>query len=262
MNAGYGDLVGKVRLLPQSSADDGEFFSFGAEKSAEMIDLHDYSRIYRVPGLYEYVVQDLLQCRSPLVAADAVKAVVNEVGLRASQLCVLDLGAGTGILGQLLREAGVRSIVAIDSLLAARLAALRDRPGVYDEYVVGDLERDGSAVVEELSKRFLNCLVSAGALGGGHLGVRGLVRALSLLVTESLVVLTIRSDMLTQAHHEGFGRLVSKLRELDLLEVVHESSFRHRITTSGRPINYVVLAARLRAPVPSDLLDRAPDVLS
>ena len=101
--------------------------------------LHDYERLYRVPGLYEHIVQDLLGCRSPQVAVDGLARAFAELEVDPVGAVLLDMGAGTGLVGELARELGVSAIIGLDALPAARAASLRDRPGVYRDYLVGDL---------------------------------------------------------------------------------------------------------------------------
>ena len=49
---------------------------------------------------------------------------------------MLDLGAGTGLVGELVHHLGIAAVVGLDALPAAREAALRDRPAVYRDYLV------------------------------------------------------------------------------------------------------------------------------
>ncbi|WP_370350267.1 hypothetical protein [Catenulispora sp. EB89] len=107
--------------------------------------------MYAVPGLYEYVVQERLQCRSPQVVAEgfAKAAARRDLDLGLGSMTVLDVGAGTGLVGELVRRGGVGRIVGVDSLPAARTACLRDRPDVYADYVVGDFSA-GDALREAL----------------------------------------------------------------------------------------------------------------
>src|SRR5436305_7001352 len=124
-----GRLVGSPRV-------DGEFVVLGDD---DMVHLHDYTRIYAVPGLYEHVVQEQLRCRSPQVAAEGFLRAVAQARLKASSRTVLDVGAGTGLVGELLLRGGVKRMVGVDALPAARTACMRDRPGVYASYLIGDL---------------------------------------------------------------------------------------------------------------------------
>ena len=88
-----------MRLIGPPQAD-GEYVALSdAGSDEEIVHLHDYERLYRVPGLYEHVVQELLGCRSPQVAADALADALTALGREPSEVVLLDLGAGTGLAG-------------------------------------------------------------------------------------------------------------------------------------------------------------------
>lgn len=226
-----------VRLVGPPSAD-GEYVALGDD---EIVHLHDYTRIYSVPGLYEHVVQEQLQCRSPQVAAEGFLRAAARAGLQASSLTVLDIGAGTGLVGELLARAGVARIVGVDALPAARAACMRDRPGVYDGYLVGDLVAGNSELWTELREHDVGGLVSAGAFGGTHAPPAALVDALAILPPGAPVVFTIDERWMNTSDPEGFGVAVRRLADQGNLEVVERTRFKHRLTTTGEPVFYELL---------------------
>src|SRR6185437_13466950 len=136
---------------------------------------------YAVPGLYEHVVQGLLGCRSPQIAADGLARAARRVELEREGLRVLDLGAGTGLVGELLRELGFSEVIGLDALPDARDACLRDRPGVYSDYLVGDLADPSPELSARLRAHQPGALIAAGAFGGKHAPPRALSNALALL---------------------------------------------------------------------------------
>jgi predicted TPR repeat methyltransferase len=83
-------------------------------------------------------------------------------------LRVLDLGAGTGVVGELLRGLGFDELIGLDALPAARAACRRDRPGVYGEYLVGDLADPAPELSARLHADQPGALIAAGAFGGTH----------------------------------------------------------------------------------------------
>src|SRR5690242_1100991 len=129
-------LASTVRLIGPPETD-GEYLGLRRDgvNMEEVVHLHDYPRLYAVSGLYEHVVQDLLGCRSPQVAAAGLGRAVRRLGLEPERLRVLDIGAGTGVVGELLRELSFVEIIGLDALEEARNACLRDRPGVYADYL-------------------------------------------------------------------------------------------------------------------------------
>ena len=229
----------EVRLLGPPSAD-GEYVALGDD---DIVHLHDYTRIYAVPGLYEHVVQGQLRCRSPQVAADGFLRAAARVGSPASSITVLDVGAGTGLVGERLVRGGVKRVVGVDALPAARTACLRDRPGVYADYLIGDLASDDASVElrEALSNHRLGGLVSAGAFGGTHAPPAALINALALLPQSAPVALTIDERWMDKSDPHGFGSEVERLVDRGDLNVLERTRFRHRITTTGEPIFYELL---------------------
>ncbi len=224
------DVFAGLRLLGPPAAD-GEYIALNEH---ETMHLHEYSRIYAVPGLYEHVVQERLRCRSPQVAVEGILRAVADLGLAPGSLTVLDFGAGTGLVGELLRRAGIGRVVGVDALPAARAACLRDRPGVYADYLIGDARPDEA----------IGGLVSAGAFGGTHAGPAALTSALALLLPGAPVSFTINERWLDESDPDGFGAAIERLTSGGDLVVLERSRFRHRLTTTGEPIFYQLVVAR------------------
>ncbi|HEY2637867.1 MAG TPA: hypothetical protein VGI54_10785, partial [Solirubrobacteraceae bacterium] len=106
-----------------------------ADGREETMRLHEYERVYAIPGLYEEVVQRRLECASPTRLADEVVAAAGD----GAVLRAFDLGAGNGVLGEELAARGASALVGSDNIAAARDAARRDRPDLYPDYLVGEL---------------------------------------------------------------------------------------------------------------------------
>jgi SAM-dependent methyltransferase len=240
-----------VRLIG-SPQPDGEYVVLrGVGVDEETVRLHDYPRLYAVPGLYEYVVQELLGCRSPQVAADGLSHELERLGLDPAGVPILDLGAGTGLVGELIRGLGATTVIGLDALDAARDACLRDRPGIYHDYLVGDLARPRPGLFERLRAYRPGGLVSAGALGGTHAPADALVNALALLPAGAPVVFTIDERWTQSDGPGGFRTPISRLLASGQLRLVERSRFQHRRSTAGTPIHYeMFIAAKGPAPAP------------
>ena len=133
------------------------------EVDGRRLRLHDYPALYAVPGLYEAVVQDALGCRAPAVVSALLAGAAGGAPLR-----VLDLGAGNGVSGEALRAAGLVPVVGLDLLPEARAAALRDRPGLYRDYLAVDATALDAGAVALIRGHAPQALALVGALGGSH----------------------------------------------------------------------------------------------
>jgi SAM-dependent methyltransferase len=233
----------KVRLIGPPEAD-GEYVALRQDESTEeVVHLHDYARLYAVSGLYEHVVQELLSCRSPQVAAASLERAVQRLDLEPQRLRVLDLGAGTGIVGALLRDLGFSEVIGLDALAEARVACLRDRPGVYADYLVGDLADPAPELSARLRRLRPGALIAAGAFGGTHAPARALVSALALLPRGAPVVFTIDQRWVGTDEPGGFRTPIAELTASGELSLLERTTFQHRLSTTGTPIHYDLIAA-------------------
>jgi hypothetical protein len=232
-----------ARLIGPPQAD-GEYVALRTDGSGEeIVHLHDYERIYRVPGLYEHIVQDLLECRSPQTAIDGLARALAESGIDPAEIVLLDLGAGTGIVGELAGGLGVRTLIGVDALDAARTACLRDRAGVYHDYLVGELASPSVGLLARLRDHRPTALISAGAFGGTHAPPAALLSALALLPTDAPVVFTIDERWMQSDGPGGFRTQVAQLLSSGQLRLLERSRFQHRLSTAGDPIHYELVVA-------------------
>ena len=125
--------------------------------------------MFEIPGLYEKLFYDTLECCSPSYVVNLLEDVANEWDTELSDFQVLDVGAGNGMVGDELRHRGVRKVVGVDIIEEAKEATLRDRPGVYTDYRVADLTKLPKTDEEALRKHNLNCMTTIAALGYGDI---------------------------------------------------------------------------------------------
>lgn len=228
-----------IRLIGPPAAD-GEYFAMDEH---EIVHLHDYPRIYAVPGLYEHVVQERLRCRSPQVAVEGFLRAATRLAMDPSSMTVLDIGSGTGLVGELAHDGGVARVIGVDSLAEARVACLRDRPGVYADYLIGDLGSRSETLPAQLGQYAFDGLISAGAFGGTHAPPAALINALSVLPVGAPVAITIDERWMDRSDPDGFGAAIERLVERGELVLMERQRFQHRITTTGEPIFYELVIA-------------------
>ncbi len=233
----------EVELLPGRDQTEESLVVRHADGTTDRFRLHEYERVYAVPGLYEEVVQHRLESASATILAERLVGCAAAAGVESADLAVFDLGAGNGVSGEELRAHGVSRLVASDGIAEARDAALRDRPGLYAEYLVGDtddLPRVG-ALIEEHA---LNALVCAGALGLGHITADSFHRLWSRFPPGAWFSVSLHED-LAVAGGSDFGDYLAgfEARE-DGGRILVREPFRHRLTMAGEPITYVAIVAR------------------
>ena len=233
----------EVELQPGGDQTEESLVVRHADGVTERFRLHEYDRVYAIPGLYEEVVQRRLQSASATVLAQLLTACAADAGTAAADLAVFDLGAGNGVSGEELRARGVGKIVASDGIAEARDAARRDRPGIYTEYLVGDTD-DLPEVPDLIREHGLNALVCAGALGLGHITAASFHRLWRAFPPGAWFSVSLHED-LAKPGGSDFGDYLAgfEARE-DGGEILLREPFRHRLTMAGEPITYVAIVAR------------------
>jgi SAM-dependent methyltransferase len=208
---------------------------------------HDYHQIFEVPGLYEKIFYDVLGCDSPRFMAGLLADALADAREQASDVRALDLGAGNGIMAEELAAIGVEHAVGVDILPEARTAAERDRPGLYADYLVGDLTELDPQDARRLAGHGLTALTVVAALGFGDIPPEAFRAAYDHVAPGGWVVLTIKDAFLAADDTSGFARMISDGMASGALEVVRRERFRHRLATDASPLVYEGIVARKRA---------------
>jgi SAM-dependent methyltransferase len=217
------------------------------------IRLHDYAEIFNVPGLYETLFAERLDCDSPRVVCDLLREQLDEAGIDASDLIALDFGAGNGMVGEVLDELGIGTIVGLDLLEEARQAALRDRPDVYEDYHaidLTDMDADERAELRDVDFDLLTCVA---ALGFGDIPPVAFAEALNFVSDGGWVAFNVRDRFFDEQDPTGFGGFLQKLFAAGVLEERARVRYTHRISVDGEPLHYLAVIACKRKPVPMGL---------
>ena len=232
---------------------DAEFCEIREEGKWRRLRFHDYAALYERPGLYEYLFYDVLRCDSP-------RRVVGLLGeVRAEQeaaepLRVVDFGAGNGMVGRELRCIGARRIVGVDILDEARAAARRDLPGVYDDYLVDDMNAPCAASDERLRALRPNALTCVAALGFGDIPPRAWHRAAGYVAPGGLLAFNIKDDFLDPRYTHGFSELMRRMVSGKVARVEATRRYRHRLSAAGEPIYYTAMVVTKLAEIPASML--------
>lgn len=236
-----------------------EVFFHIIEKNGNRVKIrfHDYDQIYLRPGLYEQLFYDRLKCCSPTVVGEALERALDTDRGVVTELRVLDLGAGNGLMGEVLKKRhGVARLVGADIIPEARDASYRDRPDVYDDYFVGDftkLDKDENDHLEEWN---FNCLTSVAALGFGDIPPQAFFKSLQLIRKDGWVAFNIKETFLDRSDQSGFSRFIRELIFSEYLDVYHLERYRHRLSMEGTPLFYFAFVGRLTGKIPDDFLEK------
>lgn len=239
-----------------SLGQDEAYFFVAEDGKRTRLRFHDYEEIYNRPGLYEQIFYDRLKCSSPRKVTQILKAALDAEGENMSELRVLDLGAGNGMMGDELKVHGVARMVGADIIPEAKAAADRDRPGLYDEYYVTDFSDIPATDQEALNDWSFNCLTSVAALGFGDIPPQAFLPAMRMISEGGWLAFNIKDTFLDRSDGTGFSRFIRELIFSEYIDIHHLERYRHRLSMEGVPLHYFALVARKAAQIPVDFLDR------
>lgn len=164
-------------------------------------------------------------------------------------LHVLDVGAGNGIVAVEVRaQLGerVRRLVGTDILPEAHEAAMRDRPTVYDQYVVADLLDEKQ--IEMFGKKKFDIMITCAALGPGwnDMPVQALLGALAMVNEGGLVAITVNVCWLGIEDETPWGQFIAMLEGKGFkawgnLKEVQRKLYKHRLDVRGTWIWYMAI---------------------
>ncbi len=245
--------------FPRARSDDLEqdeaYFVLSEGGEHTRIRFHDYREIYRRPGLYERLFYDRLKCSSPMKVARILESAVSQSGMYFSELRVLDLGAGNGIMGEELSRIGVSRLVGIDIIPEAEQALQRDRPGLYDEYYTVDLTRLSDDVRDDITSWSLNTLSVVAALGFGDIPAEAFIEGLNLIETPGWIAFNIKETFLARHDTTGYSKALRELIFSTYVDVYHMERYRHRLSIDGEPLFYYAISGRKKADIPPGFLE-------
>ena len=241
--------------VAELAQDEVYFYLLNGQGEKTKFLLHEYERIYQIPGLYEQVVYDRLKCQSPSTVTEVLKYALSQSDQRLNGLRVLDLGAGNGMVGEELKKHGVARLIGVDIIPEARDATERDRPGVYDAYYVMDFCSLTGDEREELTAWSPECLISVAALGFGDIPAEAFLEAFNLISKNGWVAFNIKETFLDRSDESGFSTLIRELIFSKYLDLYHLQRYRHRFSLEGEPLYYLALGGKKTGDVPRSFIE-------
>jgi SAM-dependent methyltransferase len=238
------------RELTKHNQDETYFYLQGSGKQRK-IRFHDYDEIYQVPGLYEQIFYDRLKCTSPNKVASILEAAIKQSNDNFTELRVLDLGAGNGMMGEELKKHGVSRLIGVDIIPEAYEATIRDRPGLYDEYYIEDFTNLDNEKKENIASWQCDCMVTVAALGFGDIPTMAFIEAFNIIKAEGWVAFNIKESFLDNSDETGFSKMIRELIFSEYLDVYYIERYRHRLSIEGEPLFYYAVVGRKNSDVSS-----------
>jgi len=237
------------------SNQDESYFYLHSNSKRRKIKFHDYDEIYQVPGLYEQLFYDRLKCTSPQKLTAILESAIKQSSDNFTELRVLDLGAGNGMVGEELKKHGVSRLIGVDIIPEAHEALIRDRPGIYDAYYVEDFCTLSEEKKEEIESWQCDCMVTVAALGFGDIPTKAFVNAFNVIGKEGWVAFNIKDTFLDLTDETGFSKLVRELIFSKYLDVYHIERYRHRLSIDGQPLHYYAVVGIKNADISPEFLE-------
>jgi len=234
--------------------DEEFFYLIESDGKRRQIFFHEYAELYKITGLYEQLFYERLKCNSPSKVAEALKYVVSQTQENFTELRVLDLGAGNGMMGEELRKHGCARLVGADIIREAYEATERDRPTVYDAYHVVDFCNLAEEQRKELESWSFDCLTTVAALGFGDIPAKAFIEAFNILKSEGWIAFNIKETFLDKSDTTGFSLTIRELILSEYLDIYYLERYRHRLSMEGEPLYYFSIAGRKNADIPLDFL--------
>jgi len=235
---------------------DREFCILRDGSCERKIRFHDYHEIYQVEGLYEHLFYEVLKCNSPATVCGGLMDVIKDTDISPEDLRVLDVGAGNGMVGEELMNLGAEAVIGIDIIPEARDAQLRDRPDIYEDYLVQDLTSLGDGVRKELMAHNLNCMTTVAALGFGDIPPAAFSEGFNLIEEGGVVAFNIRDKFIESNDSSGFSELIGAMEGESILDVRVQERYRHRLDIDGNPLHYYVVAGVKNGDIPQEMIEQ------
>lgn len=236
--------------LPQEASNPAiheEYFFLTQGGKERKLRLHDYDEIYQVPGLYEYLAFEIMNYQSPSVLSNLLIEQVTQAQQTLMDLRVLDFGAGSGLMGRLLADLGVKTLMGADIEPEAAQAAAREYPGVYSHYYTEDFTDLSPSAKHALESSEINCLVCCSALS--HIPQTALSTAFNLIQPNGWLAFNVELETWQQQGADSFRGKNPWLDDSNIFNVQQQHPYLHRYYMDGRPLEYMAVIGRKQADI-------------
>jgi len=148
---------------------------------------------------------------------DDLVRLVEKTGNKISEVKVLDVAAGTGIVGKALWDVGFRHITALD--FSREMLAVAKKKGGYENYIVSGM---GNVIPEGMEPKTFDCVIMVGGFAAGHVPLTSLHTMARLCKKGGIVA---NSMTLQYSHfveeYKCIDQYVEELAEAGIWKIIH-----------------------------------------
>ncbi len=243
--------------LEDTISQDKEFCFVTMDGITRKFRFHDYNEIYAIPGLYERIFYQELECCSPKVVCQLLLDQLEDKGILPSDLTVFEIGAGNGMVAEEMKTMGIENIIGSDIIMEAKIAAYRDRPDVYTDYFTVDLTNVPEEVEEKIREYKINAMVTVAALGFDDIPPRAYAKGFNFVKNNGWIAFNIKNDFVNKSDSTGFQRMIHRMEEDGIFEVCAKKEYRHRLSTNQTPLPYFAYVGRKLKDIPESMIQEA-----
>ncbi len=177
------------------------------------------------------------QYQAPINSVKAFLEIIakNELGIKLSKDSYIgDMGAGTGIVGELLAKEGFTNLHAID--ISPKMLEIAEEKGCYQTVKCGGLGNNSLNIKDEY-----DAVLCIGCITTGHIKPPGLDELIDMVKKGGLALFTMRSDVAT-IREIGYIERLEKLAAEGKMRVVYKEKISYlNVSDENDPGSYGIL---------------------
>ena len=158
---------------------------------------------------YEADLVDGLGYSGHLIAADAFSSIVDN-----KAASIIDIGCGTGLVGQRLKSAGYSNLDGLD--ISSAMLAQAVSKNIYGRLIEGDMNKRTSIPDEQY-----DALICAGSFAPGHLGPESYPEFIRLVRRGSPIVIFMNGAHFIEEGYESHIRKLEAQGKWNVIDIRH-----------------------------------------
>ena len=175
---------------------------------------------------YDNDVVDRMGYQVPREASEDFARIVTDKTAK-----VLDVGAGTGLVGQHLKELGFRNVDALDA--SQQMLDVAQSKGIYRDFICSELGGSGIDVAPDT----YDATICVGTYTFGHVKAKALSEVLDITKANGVMCFTQRLDFFENPE-TGFKAMMAQLEQTGRMSLIEKTNPRKYLPLMDPDIEY------------------------